>query len=65
MSHLLLDGVAVLVVVGGVDDLIGEALRDGLKVAEGVVAGLVGGRGVSRRRREQRAVSRAPPSRYH
>jgi hypothetical protein len=40
VSHLLLDGVAVLVIVGGVDDLVGEALRDGLKVAEGVVAGL-------------------------
>jgi hypothetical protein len=44
VCDLLLDGVAVLIVVGGVDDLISEALRDGLQVAEGVVAGLRDGK---------------------
>lgn len=37
---LLLDGVRVLAVVGGVDDLVGEALGNRLEVAESLLAGL-------------------------
>ena len=36
---LLLDGVAVGAALGGVDELVGQALGDGLDVAEGGLAG--------------------------
>ena len=36
---LLLDGVAVGAALGGVDELVGQALRDGLDVPEGGLAG--------------------------
>lgn len=42
---LLLDGVAVAAALGGVDQLLGQALGDGLDVAEGGLAGADGEEG--------------------